>query len=190
MRRADRLFLIIHTLRGRRAITARRLAETLRVSARTVYRDVADLQLSGIPIEGEAAAAARHALVKVEAVLPEDLRRRTERSRVLVPAARRAAARADLDALHEAIESRHLVRFAYARPDGAASQRDVEPVCLAFWGRVWTLGAWCRMRQDFRSFRLDRMAGMHVLEETYPDDPARGLRAFLASVGANPDAEI
>lgn len=230
MRRADRLFLIIHTLRGRRAITARRLAETLRVSARTVYRDVADLQLSGIPIEGEAgvgytlrrgsdvpplmftkaelealvvgarfteafagerlAAAARHALVKVEAVLPEDLRRRTERSRVLVPAARRAAARADLDALHEAIESRHLVRFAYARPDGAASQRDVEPVCLAFWGRVWTLGAWCRMRQDFRNFRLDRMAGMHVLEETYPDDPARGLRAFLASVGANPDAEV
>ncbi len=215
MRRADRLFLIIHTLRGRRAVTARRLAETLRVSARTVYRDVADLQLSGrsdVPplmftkaelealvvgarfteaFAGERlAAAARHALVKVEAVLPEDLRRRAERSRVLVPAARRAAARADLDALHEAIESRHLVRFAYARPDGAASQRDVEPVCLAFWGRVWTLGAWCRLRQDFRSFRLDRMAGMHVLEETYPDDPARGLRAFLASVGANPDAEV
>ena len=54
MRRADRLFLIIHTLRGRRSVTARRLAETLRVSARTIYRDVADLQLSGIPIEGEA----------------------------------------------------------------------------------------------------------------------------------------
>jgi len=230
MRRADRLFLIIHNLRGRRAVTARRLAEILRVSPRTVYRDVADLQLSGIPIEGEAgvgytlrhgsdvpplmftraelealvvgarfteafagerlAAAAQHALTKVEAVLPDDLRRRAERSRILVPAARRAAARADLDAIHEAMETRHLVRFAYARPDGEASQRDVEPVCLAFWGRVWTLGAWCRLRQDFRNFRLDRMAGLHVLEETYGDDPARGLRAFLASVGANPDAEI
>jgi predicted DNA-binding transcriptional regulator YafY len=230
VRRADRLFLIIHTLRGRRSVTARRLAESLRVSPRTVYRDVADLQLSGIPIEGEAgvgytlrrgsdvpplmftraelealvvgarfteafagerlAAAARHALTKVEAVLPDDLRRRTERSRVLVPAARRAAARADLDAIHEAMETRHLVRFAYARPDGEASQRDVEPVCLAFWGRVWTLGAWCRLRQDFRNFRLDRMAGLRVLEETYGDDPARGLRAFLASVGANPDAEV
>jgi predicted DNA-binding transcriptional regulator YafY len=230
MRRADRLFLIIHTLRGRRAVTARRLADTLRVSPRTVYRDVADLQLSGIPIEGEAgvgytlrrgsdvpplmftraelealvvgarfteafagerlAAAARHALTKVEAVLPEDLRRLTERSRILVPAARRAALRAALDALHEAIESRHVVRFAYIRPDGAASERDVEPVCLAFWGHGWTLSAWCRMRRDFRSFRLDRMSAMHVLEEAYPDDPARGLRAFLASVGANPDAEV
>src|SRR5450432_4687361 len=55
MRRADRLFLVIHALRGRRtALPARRLAETLGVSLRTVYRDVADLQLSGVPIEGEA----------------------------------------------------------------------------------------------------------------------------------------
>ena len=55
MRRADRLFLIIHALRGRRsALQARALAETLAVSLRTVYRDVADLQRSGVPIEGEA----------------------------------------------------------------------------------------------------------------------------------------
>src|SRR5690625_5368776 len=55
MRRADRLFLIIHALRGRRtALPARRLAETLGVSLRTIYRDVADLQCSGIPIEGAA----------------------------------------------------------------------------------------------------------------------------------------
>ena len=55
MRRADRLFLIIHALRGRRtALPARGLAHTLGVSLRTVYRDVADLQRSGVPIEGEA----------------------------------------------------------------------------------------------------------------------------------------
>ena len=55
MRRADRLFLLIHALRGRRqAITAQHLAKTLAVSLRTVYRDVADLQRSGVPIEGEA----------------------------------------------------------------------------------------------------------------------------------------
>ena len=53
MRRADRLFLIIHALRGRRtALQARSLAQTLGVSLRTVYRDVADLQGSGVPIEG------------------------------------------------------------------------------------------------------------------------------------------
>ncbi|MGA8274380.1 MAG: YafY family protein [Candidatus Sulfotelmatobacter sp.] len=54
MRRADRLFRIVQFLRVGRMITARRLAEKLQVSDRTIYRDVRDLQLSGMPIEGEA----------------------------------------------------------------------------------------------------------------------------------------
>lgn len=54
MRRADRLFQIIQLLRTRRMLTARQLAEKLETSTRTVYRDIADLLASGVPIEGEA----------------------------------------------------------------------------------------------------------------------------------------
>ena len=54
MRRADRLFSLLLELRRGRVVTARRLAERLSVSERTIYRDVADLQASGIPIAGEA----------------------------------------------------------------------------------------------------------------------------------------
>ena len=53
-RRADRLFQIVQTLRGRRLTTALMLAERLGVSERTIYRDIRDLSLSGVPVEGEA----------------------------------------------------------------------------------------------------------------------------------------
>src|SRR5258706_5349249 len=54
MRRADRFFQIVQSLRGRRLTTAAFLAGRLEVSLRTVYRDVRDLSLSGVPVEGEA----------------------------------------------------------------------------------------------------------------------------------------
>jgi biotin operon repressor len=54
MRRADRLFQLIQLLRRRNVATAAWLARELEVSERTVYRDVRDLMLSGVPIEGEA----------------------------------------------------------------------------------------------------------------------------------------
>jgi len=54
MRRADRLFQIVQLLRGRRLTTAAALAESLGISTRTLYRDIRDLSLSGVPIRGEA----------------------------------------------------------------------------------------------------------------------------------------
>ena len=54
MRRADRLFEIVQRLRGGRLVTARALSEGLEVSVRTIYRDVADLQASGVPVDGAA----------------------------------------------------------------------------------------------------------------------------------------
>lgn len=54
MRRADRLFQIIQMLRrSRRPVTAEKLACELRVSTRSVYRDIADLSAQGVPVRGE-----------------------------------------------------------------------------------------------------------------------------------------
>jgi predicted DNA-binding transcriptional regulator YafY len=55
MRRADRLFRIVEYLKARRkVVTAVTIAQELEVSTRTIYRDIADLNASGIPIIGEA----------------------------------------------------------------------------------------------------------------------------------------
>lgn len=228
MRRADRLFLIIHALRGRRtALPARSLAETLAVSLRTVYRDVADLQLSGVPIEGEAgvgyllrkgadipplmftadeleslvvgtrfvrafggqrlSAGARSALLKIQAVLPPELQARAQRTRIYAPELKdRFESTGLLDRLHEAIEARYVLSLAYRDQSGEPSQREIEPLCLAFWGGSWTLGAWCRHRSDFRNFRPDRIEQLNESGEVFADDPARGLQAYFERVGQPP----
>jgi predicted DNA-binding transcriptional regulator YafY len=59
MRRAERLFQIVQWIRGRRLTQAEWLATRLEVSARTIYRDVAELQLQGVPIVGEAGVGYR-----------------------------------------------------------------------------------------------------------------------------------
>ncbi|MGR9088774.1 MAG: helix-turn-helix transcriptional regulator [Gammaproteobacteria bacterium] len=59
MRRADRLFQIVQLLRNKRLVTAKMLAERLEVSERTIYRDIQDLSLSGVPVEGEAGVGYR-----------------------------------------------------------------------------------------------------------------------------------
>ena len=226
MRRADRLFLIIHALRGRRrALPAHSLADTLGVSLRTVYRDVVDLQRSGVPIEGEAgvgyvlrhgadipplmfnaselealvvgtrfvrafggerlALSARAALLKIVAVLPPELRERSGRTRIFAPEnPGRIEATGAIDRLHAAIEATQVLRIDYRDEAGVASEREIEPLCLVFWGAVWTIGAWCRKRRDFRTFRADRMQSFAPTGEIAAADPARGLSAYLRSVGA------
>jgi predicted DNA-binding transcriptional regulator YafY len=59
VRRADRLFQIVQHLRARRLTTAAQLSDWLGVSQRTVYRDVRDLSLSGVPVKGEAGVGYR-----------------------------------------------------------------------------------------------------------------------------------
>lgn len=93
MRRADRLFRIVQLLRGRRHATAAWLAERLEVSLRTVYRDVADLQAQGVPIDGEAGVGYR---LQADLDLPP-LMFTTSEAQALVAAVRLAQPRLDRD---------------------------------------------------------------------------------------------
>jgi len=223
MRRADRLFRIVQFLRRGRLLTAQKLAEKLQVSQRTVYRDVRDLQLSGMPIEGEAGvgytlrhdldlppltftaseltalvlgarrvqawggtesvAAANDALLRIEAVLPVELRERLDTILLFAPGFRmQKVVRERLDVLHDACVGRRAVAFGYEREDGASSRREVRPLALYFFSGVWTLASWCELRKDFRTFRLDRMDGLRPLERTFVQKRGQRLEDFLRRV--------
>ncbi len=69
--------------------------------------------------------------------------------------------------------------FGYRDVLGQRSERTVWPLSLAHFGPVWVLAAWCELRVDFRTFRLDRMSGFAVAEERFRPTPGRTLHDFL-----------
>ena len=236
MRRADRLFHIVQLIRGRRLTTAAFLAERLEVSERTVYRDVADLQHQGVPIEGEAgvgyrlgagfelpplmftqdeakslvasvrlaqtwldpvlAREAENALGKILSVLPAAVRTAAESLAVYAPMTSMGEqAKQTIQTLQlarEAVHARCKLRICYRDLGGSVSERVVRPLGCFFWGKVWTMVAWCESRNDFRNFRIDRIESVAPLEVRFRDEPDKTLAVFLrhaaSAVGQAPSS--
>ncbi len=223
MQRAERLFQLLTLLRNRRTVmTAKQLSEHLRVSERTVYRDIQSLSLSGVPVEGEAgvgyrlshryqlpplmfdrhevdalllgarmvsswgdtdmAAHAKQAIQKILAVLPDHLRHSDETLPLLVPNIEEIQKfyTAHSQQIREAIRTHQRIDIEYTRADAQISTRIIEPLGLIFWGKVWTLVAWCQLRNEYRTFRLDRINQLTVLEEQFETNDNKSLKHFLA----------
>lgn len=225
MRPADRLFRLVQLIRGRRLSTAAFLAERLEVSLRTVYRDIAQLQHQGVPIEGEVgvgyrlgsgfalpplmftqdeasalvaavrlaqawldpklALEAESSLSKIMSILPSAARSAAESLSLYAPIIKiDTRTQKNLQTLREAAHKRQKAELGYLDLNDRVSQRVVRPLGCFFWGKVWTMVAWCETRQDFRSFRLDRMQKIIIQDATFPLETGKGLADFLRQVGA------
>jgi predicted DNA-binding transcriptional regulator YafY len=119
--------------------------------------------------DGKLALAARNALAKIAAVLPDDLRNELDASSLLVaPGQNFPAETVDLSVIRKAIRSERKLGIAYEDAQGAVSERLVWPFALGFFDRVRVVVAWCELRQDFRHFRTDRMSGLSPTDTRYP----------------------
>src|SRR5881296_978277 len=101
------------------------------------------------------------ALVKLEQVLPAHLRRRVSAlgsATITLPVTGPTVDPQHLTVIAAACRDSECLRFAYRSRDGTDSRREVEPHSLVNHGRRWYLVAWDRGRQDWRTFRIDRMA--------------------------------
>jgi predicted DNA-binding transcriptional regulator YafY len=129
-------------------------------------------------------AAAMSALAKVASALPADRRRWLETSRAYVSTMHIPKQIGErFEKLRYAIRERRMVDFVYAGDKKQLTGRCVRPLSLYFWGEHWTLGAWCELREDFRSFRVDRIIRLKIKEEVFLDESGKRLSDFLLAQG-------
>jgi predicted DNA-binding transcriptional regulator YafY len=139
------------------------------------------------------------AMVKLEQVLPSHLRRRVQALGAATTSPPLGGPTVDpqhLTVLAAACRDREGVRFAYRRRDGTESRREAEPHALVNLGQRWYLVAWDRRREDWRSFRLDRLTrpaatGVRFAARSLPAaDPATFVRESIIGAPNRYEARV
>jgi predicted DNA-binding transcriptional regulator YafY len=127
------------------------------------------------------AKAANEALEKIAAVLPEPKRGVMETTRIFAPDYAMTDGMADaFEIIRQAVRQRRVVAFRYKDVAGSETERAIRPLGLYFFGQGWMLASWCELRNDFRNFRLDRIANIRTTDRSYKEEPGKTLDDFIA----------
>ena len=139
--------------------------------------------------DGRLASAARDALAKITAVLPDG---RADDVAVLgllsAPRPPSAPDGVDLARLRQAIRAERKVWIAYSDEAGTRTERRIWPISLTFYDRTRLLAAWCELRQGFRHFRTDRVIALTETAERLPR-PRRALMKEWRQIEGIPDPD-
>lgn len=219
-----RLLQLLSLLQTPREWPGGELAERLSVSRRTVRRDVDRLRDLGYPVQATLGAeggyrlvagkampplvlddeeASVRALAKLEQVLPSRLRHRVSSLQAatmpLVGPWRGDGASVDphtLTVMASAVTGKERLRFDYRKGDGSESRRQVEPYRLVSTGRRWYLVAYDIEREDWRTFRVDRVVspfatGARFAPRELPaQDAAEFVRGSLSRMQPELDLDV
>ncbi|MEM9575717.1 MAG: YafY family protein [Pseudomonadota bacterium] len=132
------------------------------------------------------AKAARSALAKIKARVPP---RQAHRLQHAVLSAHRFtpphAVRIDVAALRAATWDEVAITFRYTDAKGAETDRRVLPLGLVYLDNSNVLMAWCTLRTDYRTFRLDRMRDLVRTDESFRPRRVPMLRAHLERIRAH-----
>lgn len=116
---------------------------------------------------------------KIDAVLPTQTIAEADAWKFAVyPFADAARGFSHMSTLRAAIKARQKLALRYRRIDGTLTKRTIRPLHMEYWGRVWTLTAWCETRQAFRVFRVDLIEDASALPELFVDEPGKTLADF------------
>lgn len=138
----------------------------------------------GMAIVAEAAdpdlkTAALSLADKIDAVLPTETVAEADAWKFAVyPFADAARGLSHMATLRSAIKGRQKLQLSYRRIDNTLTQRRIRPLHMEYWGRVWTLTAWCELRADFRVFRIDLIQEATALPVLFVDEPGKTLADY------------
>lgn len=124
------------------------------------------------------AEAAKSVLMKVEQVLPDERVSLFRNTQLFVPEGPRATVTIDIASIRMDIRTQTRISMGYEDAEKAKSQRTIRPLALTFYGPVWLLLGWCELREDFRTFRLDRIRSVERLG-TFDTEPGKTLDDFM-----------
>lgn len=127
--------------------------------------------------------AADSLAAKIDAVLPED--RAAPASGwgfAVYPFAEAARGFVHMAPLRAAIRTRRMISIRYKSLDDTETERRVRPLQMEYWGRVWTLTAWCELREAFRVFRVDRIMTLDIGTDGFEEEPGKTLADYFAEV--------
>lgn len=141
------------------------------------------LSIVGGEADGELQEAAQSLSAKIDAVLPEDRTAvPTGWGFAVYPFADAARGFQHMPALRGAIRARQKVRVTYPLPSDVPDKRVIRPLELDYWGRVWTVTAWCEAVSGFEVFRVDKIEELTVLPAMFVEEHGKTLADYLAQV--------
>ena len=120
------------------------------------------------------------AIRKIESILPEKLKKEIKLNAIKVPGYQMSERLSNnLERVRIASEECRKLTVCYRSLKGEETRRTIWPLILYFWGNKWTVGAWCELREDFRSFRVDLITEVVNSEEVFEAVPGRNLQAYI-----------
>jgi len=137
----------------------------------------------------EMGRSADSALQKIHAVIPDRLHHKhvQQSEWLIVPNLQRIKSAKYSDQLRNAIKNKYVLQIHYTREDSEESHRKVWPLGMVYWGKTWTLIAWCQKRNDYRMFRLDRINKLDCLNIHFETSQTCNLQHYMAHHGKDND---
>ena len=129
------------------------------------------------------AASANSALNKIVGVLPSELKDLESDMVLEVPNfSSEERDNPHSQKLREAIKLKQVIVVEYLSLSEELTQRRIWPLGVFFWGHVWTLVAWCKLREDYRVFRIDRLQNIVFEQDKFETTPAISLETYLRQI--------